>query len=624
MTRVRVTLGFLAISTVGFAATGSVGAQGGVAPAGMARPQGLTAEQRAAASSTDFVWPASGHISWNANHHKHGCCGIAAENQYAEDIASAGSNVPVVAAYDGVVVGSFNDQSPGTCVVAGKPHGLGNVVVIRHDGGYYSMYGHLKWRLVDEGDHVSQGMHIGIMGQTGCASGQHVHFEIGTQLYRKLITAASTVWNAPDPPDENDSPPGTPVTRGSATGGSYAGLAHSISQYVNHIVENSTHVSWLVQRNLHRNWVQNTAVWGCLTGRGFTDVGAVGNSVLEQLHDDTGRWAQCAGDSNHDGIVDILDLSIMAADWGCPSAKDRPCTEWWLSDFNHDAVVNIGDLSVLAHYWGSGVASFRSSLSASLSPSSARGLLQKYASAVSMQKQQSASANGPPATIYLTPSASTLALGSVISVDIRANVGDEEANAVKVSLTYPSKRLALVNTDVAAATWSITAKSNGGGGRASLDLGTTTPTTGDQLVGTVTFQAIGTGTAKLSFDSSTNATSSDTFLPFTMSLGSATYSIAPPKVLSFSADPTLLPASGGTTSLNGAVANASACVFSVRPMIVGFPQSVDCSGGTASTVVSLPANTSSTRKSYRFTLTASALTKSVKSKTVTASVAPPT
>jgi len=163
------------------------------------------------------VWPASGAITQNAAQHK------AAEGQYAEDIAKNGAGVPVVAAYDGTVVSSFLNLPGGTCTVEGQtyPAGYGNVVVIKHDQGtttYYTLYGHLSSRSVSAGDHVTQGQQIGVMGSTGCSTGQHVHFEIGTAVSGGLVTHASSLWNATDPAD------GTQIGQGAPTGGTYPGL----------------------------------------------------------------------------------------------------------------------------------------------------------------------------------------------------------------------------------------------------------------------------------------------------------------------------------------------------------------------------------------------------------------
>lgn len=67
----------------------------------------------------------------------------------------------------------------GRVVFAGKQNGYGNVVYIEHDGGdRTTLYAHLDRIHVGKGEHVLQGDEIGTVGQTGLASGPHLHFEV--------------------------------------------------------------------------------------------------------------------------------------------------------------------------------------------------------------------------------------------------------------------------------------------------------------------------------------------------------------------------------------------------------------------------------------------------------------
>jgi hypothetical protein len=59
-----------------------------------------------------------------------------------------------------------------------KVAGYGNVVEIRHADGYTTLYGHNDKNLVEEGDVVSKGQVIALLGNTGRSSGPHVHFEV--------------------------------------------------------------------------------------------------------------------------------------------------------------------------------------------------------------------------------------------------------------------------------------------------------------------------------------------------------------------------------------------------------------------------------------------------------------
>lgn len=54
----------------------------------------------------------------------------------------------------------------------------GNSVVIEHLPGVYSSYFHLRTILVKEGDLVAQGQEIGTVGETGLATGPHLHWQI--------------------------------------------------------------------------------------------------------------------------------------------------------------------------------------------------------------------------------------------------------------------------------------------------------------------------------------------------------------------------------------------------------------------------------------------------------------
>jgi murein DD-endopeptidase MepM/ murein hydrolase activator NlpD len=62
----------------------------------------------------------------------------------------------------------------------GWESGYGKFILIRHNNGYETAYGHMSGfaRGVDENSHVRQGQVIGFMGSTGLSTGSHLHFEI--------------------------------------------------------------------------------------------------------------------------------------------------------------------------------------------------------------------------------------------------------------------------------------------------------------------------------------------------------------------------------------------------------------------------------------------------------------
>lgn len=68
----------------------------------------------------------------------------------------------------------------GTVIISSSKKDNGQYIVIDHHNGYYSMYAHLcvGCRYVNAGDYVEKGQVIGGMGQTGWATGVHVHYAI--------------------------------------------------------------------------------------------------------------------------------------------------------------------------------------------------------------------------------------------------------------------------------------------------------------------------------------------------------------------------------------------------------------------------------------------------------------
>lgn len=75
------------------------------------------------------------------------------------------TGTPVKAAFDGRVRASTYTS------------GYGNLVIIRHENGLETFYGHLSKREVEVGDWVSAGQVIGLGGSTGRSTGPHLHFE---------------------------------------------------------------------------------------------------------------------------------------------------------------------------------------------------------------------------------------------------------------------------------------------------------------------------------------------------------------------------------------------------------------------------------------------------------------
>jgi murein DD-endopeptidase MepM/ murein hydrolase activator NlpD len=68
----------------------------------------------------------------------------------------------------------------GVVTFVGQQTGYGNVIMVKHDGRYSTVYAHLS-RFASEttqGARVHQGDTIGFVGQTGWATGPHLHYEL--------------------------------------------------------------------------------------------------------------------------------------------------------------------------------------------------------------------------------------------------------------------------------------------------------------------------------------------------------------------------------------------------------------------------------------------------------------
>ena len=90
---------------------------------------------------------------------------------------------PVAATADGVVEwAAFHKSS-----------GLGKLVILRHNYGFRTYYGHLDDVTVSTGDFVEKGQEVGKLGSTGLSSGPHLHYEV-RHIYRKLEPQPFMAW----------------------------------------------------------------------------------------------------------------------------------------------------------------------------------------------------------------------------------------------------------------------------------------------------------------------------------------------------------------------------------------------------------------------------------------------
>jgi len=122
-----------------------------------------TAPRPSWAPTGSFRWPTNGNISsyygWRSifgGRSFHG--GLDIYNRAGTDIVAADGGVVVTAGWNG--------------------GGYGYLVVIDHQNGYQTYYGHNSKILVSVGEKVHKGQHIAEMGATGRVTGTHCHFEV--------------------------------------------------------------------------------------------------------------------------------------------------------------------------------------------------------------------------------------------------------------------------------------------------------------------------------------------------------------------------------------------------------------------------------------------------------------
>jgi murein DD-endopeptidase MepM/ murein hydrolase activator NlpD len=80
----------------------------------------------------------------------------------------------ILAAEDGVVINVGNQDAYRGCYKAG----YGKFVVVKHENGLTTLYGHLSRYIVTVGQTVKRGEVIAYLGKTGWATGPHLHFTV--------------------------------------------------------------------------------------------------------------------------------------------------------------------------------------------------------------------------------------------------------------------------------------------------------------------------------------------------------------------------------------------------------------------------------------------------------------
>ncbi len=114
-----------------------------------------------------LVWPVRGTIIAGY--------GMQRDRRYWTNTFNPGVDIE---AREGDSVGSV---APGVVVYSGWHDGLGNLVIVDHGSGYYTMYGHLLRPRVAVGQRVTTGQRIGDVGDTLSLRGPCLHFQIRHQ-----------------------------------------------------------------------------------------------------------------------------------------------------------------------------------------------------------------------------------------------------------------------------------------------------------------------------------------------------------------------------------------------------------------------------------------------------------
>ena len=121
-----------------------------------------------APSASDVIAAGRGKFSWPVEGRLISGFGPKSDGQRNDGVNIAGSVGDAVhASADGEVVYA-GDQVPS----------FGNLVLIKHIGGWVTAYAHMSSITVKNRDQVSKGQQIGLIGQTGSVSAPQLHFEI--------------------------------------------------------------------------------------------------------------------------------------------------------------------------------------------------------------------------------------------------------------------------------------------------------------------------------------------------------------------------------------------------------------------------------------------------------------
>ena len=117
------------------------------------------------AMGTLFIYPTAGRLTSGFGYRSDPFTGVR-RMHYGVDLANR-TGTPIKATMAGRVV-----------AVGNQVRGYGNYVVVKHNHGYQSLYGHLSTIEVSQNQYIAQGQRLGLMGNSGRSTGSHLHFSL--------------------------------------------------------------------------------------------------------------------------------------------------------------------------------------------------------------------------------------------------------------------------------------------------------------------------------------------------------------------------------------------------------------------------------------------------------------
>jgi murein DD-endopeptidase MepM/ murein hydrolase activator NlpD len=116
-----------------------------------------------------FIWPLEGEVVSEFGWRNHPVYGEWHHHDGVDLDAAEGTTVHAAAS--------------GKVFYYGEQPGYGNLLILEHADGFYSVYGHLLRASVAVGQFVEMGQAVAQTGNTGISSGPHLHFEIRNRDY---------------------------------------------------------------------------------------------------------------------------------------------------------------------------------------------------------------------------------------------------------------------------------------------------------------------------------------------------------------------------------------------------------------------------------------------------------